>query len=559
MTAIESSVGSMPSAFALANVTTEMLAMPLRTGLVAALTAVGGALASAQVATAQGVVPLPKSVNAIVDTSDDLTVACVSTGSGNTARAGWWRPSDPKKVVLCEVISGVAIGSFVKANACSSADGGTIVGSANGGNVDVPQQAVFCRPGATTVLRIDDQFVFEGEAQQVSANGTRIWGWQRGDDVQVPILWRDDNTVAFQPGDFQSFVNNFLDISRCEILDCSDDGRFCCGWYDLGNENVRRPFVIDSQDPTTPFEDCFTGLNHQFEGEARCMSADGSRVFVKRLDDGKTYQTNCTNPSEAIKPIADGDPLFCSESGDLVVGVDFNRATRSSVGWTVRPGSKRIDLKATGDYSSVTPTCVGLSARSIGAILRGKEPDAGLFRVGRHDGLSALKAARDSLDTRFAKLDFDQTRAISDDGRTFYVQGPSGDSDLDLCYYVELNRTAQPVWREKSRAYPAYITQYAYYAYYYALLAATEGDDAYDDYASVYGEVAYNMDATIRRVRYDYWQADRMRKRYAALRTQQANYEYYCYLFSQYGVAPQYGPYAEAYAMYAYQFMYYDL
>lgn len=523
-------------------------------------TILGTAFAGASVATAEGVVSLPKEVNAVVDTSDDLSVACVHTGSGDSTRAGWWRPDDPKKVVLCEVIHGIAVGSFVKARACNSADGKTIVGSANGGNLDdIPQRAVFCREGTTTILKIADDVEFEGEAQQVSANGTLIWGWQRGGGNQIPFLWRDDNTLLFSPGRFQSFLDNFLDISRCEILDCSDDGRFCCGWYDLGQENVRRPFVIDTQDPETPFEDCFTGLNHQFEGEARCMSADGSKVFVTRFDDGKTYQTNCTNPSDAIKPICDGAPLFCSESGDLVVGTEFTRATRSSVGWTVKPGSKRVDLKTSSDYSSVFPTCVGPSALSIGAILRGTEPDAGLFRIGRHGGIPALTAARDSLGKRFPKFDFDETRAISDDGRTFYVEGPSGTSDLDRCFYVELNKKKNSVWKEKGRAYPGLITQYAYYAYYYSLLAASEGDDTYDDFAASYAEVAFNMDASIRKLKYDYWQAERMRKRYSAMRQQQSDYEYYCYLYSQYGIAPQYGPYAEAYAMYAYQFMLSDL
>jgi hypothetical protein len=505
-------------------------------------------------ADAAGVQPLPAAVTAVVDTSGDLSIACVETEPGGVIRGGWWDSGNPGTVDLCDLLPA---GTYVDPAACNSNDGLTIVGRGDGGTGGFSQVPVLCRSGASLQLTYIAGFD-PGKAQQVSSNGTRIWGglfaarW-------FPFLWRDDNTLVWNSNTDAWWLGNFFSITQLEILDCSDDGRYACGWYEWAGDGKRWPFVIDSQDATSSFEDCFGGNSRLHEGEARCISGDGSKVFVHRFDNDKTYETDCTDPVPNLAIIADGAPLFCDDDGSKVVGVELDGT--SLIGWIWNQGSGQDDIEVTGNYDSFRPLCLDRTGKSVGGVLQDGNIQAGLWRQNKHDGFPALTACRDSLNKPFPNYDFDETVAISENGRTFYVEGDLGGSDR--CFYCELDTAKRYVWKEKSRGgQPGVITQYAYYAYYYSILAASSGDNSYYDLGQAYGEAAYNLDAPCRKVKYDYWQGKDARKTYKNLRTQQYLYEYYCYVYNyygQFGVAADYGPYAEAYASAAYQAILADL
>lgn len=511
------------------------------------------ALLPLEFASAQGVRALPGSVTHVIDTSGDLSIACVETEPGGVIRGGWWDSGNPGAVELCTLLAG---GTYVDPFECNSNDGQTIVGWADGGAGGFSQVPVFCRSGATTQL---DYFgtPYEGRAYCVSANGTRFWGALRS-GIWYPFLWREDGTLAWQSNTDPWWLGNFFGISQIAILDCSDDGQFACGWYEWAGDGNRWPFVIDVTDPST-FEDCFGGNTRVHQGEARCMSRDGSRVFVHRFDNDRTYQTNCTNPVPNLANIASGAPLYCNNDGTTVVGVRPEGMTE--IGWIWSQGTGQDDLQVTGNYDSFRPHCLDRTGKSIGGVLQNGNSQAGLWRLNKHDGFPALQACRDSLNKAYPNFNFEETVAISENGRTFYVEGDLSGSAR--CFYCELNTAKQFVWKEKSRGgNPGIITTYAYYAYYYSILAASSGDNSYYDLGQAYAEAAYTLDAPCRKVKYDYWQGKESRKTYKNLRVQQYTYEYYCYVYNyygQFGVPSDYGPYAEAYASYAYQAILNDL
>jgi hypothetical protein len=517
------------------------------------MAASAAALLSLGSADAAGVKPLPSSVTTVVDTSGDLSIACVETEPGGVIRGGWWDSGNPGTVELCTLL---ATGTYVDPAACNSNNALTIVGRADGGAGGFSQVPVFCRSGATTQLTYFGG-AYEGKASCVSANGSRIWGGLRA--VRwYPFLWQDDGTLAWNSNADIWWLTHFTALTQLEILDCSDDGQFCCGWYEWNNDGNRWPFVIDVTNPSS-FEDCFGGNTQLHQGEARCMSRDGSKVFVYRFDNDKTYQTNCTNPVPNLAIIADGEPLYCNEDGSIAVGFELDGA--DEVGWIWAQGTGQDDIGVTGNYDSFRPHCLDRTGKSVGGVLQDGNDQAGVWRMNKHDGFPALQACRDSLNKPFQTYDFDETVAISQSGRTFYVQGHLGGSDR--CFYCELNTAKQFVWKEKSRGgNPGIITTYAYYAYYYSILAASSGDNAYYDLGQAYAEAAYSLDAPCRQVKYDYWQGKGARQTYKNLRTQQYLYEYYCYVYNyygQFGVPADYGPYAQAYASYAYQAILNDL
>lgn len=523
--------------------------------LLLALAATVAALSPLGFASAQGVRPLPAAVTRVVDASGDLSVACVRTEPGGGIRGGWWDSGNPGAVELCDLLAG---GTYVDAAACNTNDGQTIVGHADGGMGGYPEVPVLCRSGSSVQLSRGASF-FEGEAHCVSSSGNRIWGFMRSGALRYPFGWRDDNTLFYDSPAIVWFTGNFAGMSQCQFLDCSDDGQFACGWYEMpAHPGERYPFVIDVTNPSS-FEDCFGGNTQLHQGEARCMSRDGSKVFVHRFDNDKTYQTNCTNPVPGLAIIADGRPMYCSGDGSVVAGVRLDGM--SEVGWLWSQGTGQDDIAVTGNYDSFLPLCLDRTGKSVGGVLQDGNDQAGLWRKNKHDGFPALLACRDSLNKPFPNYDFNETVAISESGRTFYVQGDLSGSAR--CFYCELDTEKRFVWKEKSRGgNPGIITQYAYYAYYYSILAASAGDNSYYDLGQAYAEAAYSLDTPCRQVKYDYWQGKDARKTYKNLRTQQYLYEYYCYVYNyygQFGVAADYGPYAEAYASYAYQAILNDL